>query len=72
MINGRRARTVGRVSMDTMAVDLSEHPEVQVGSWVKLFGDDLPVDEIALAAGTIPYEILTSVNPRSVPLKITD
>ena len=72
MINGRRARTVGRVSMDTMAVDLSEHPEVQVGTRVTLFGDGLPADEIALATGTIPYEILTSVNPRSVPMEIID
>lgn len=72
LINGRRARTVGRVSMDTMAVDLSDHSEVEVGTQVKLFGDGLPADEIAMAAGTIPYEILTSVNPRSVSLEIID
>ena len=71
LIEGRRADVIGVVSMDTMAVDLSQHPHVGVGSSVKLFGEGLPVEEVAAAAGTIPYETLASINSRSVKLEYT-
>ena len=71
LIEGRRADVIGVVSMDTMAVDLSQHPHVGVGSSVKLFGEGLPVEEVATAAGTIPYETLASINSRSVKLEYT-
>ncbi len=66
LIGNREAKLIGRVSMDSIAIDLSKHPEVRVGSRVKLFGDGLPVESIAKAAGTIPYEVLTSVGTRVV------
>ena len=69
LIEGRRADVIGVVSMDTMAVDLSQHPHVGVGTSVKLFGEGLPVEEVATAAGTIPNETLTSINSRSVKLE---
>ncbi len=65
LIDDRRVSIVGTISMDTLAVDLSRHPDVAVGTRVKLFGEGLPIDEIARAAGTIPYELLTSIAGRS-------
>ncbi|MFA7299794.1 MAG: alanine racemase [Sideroxydans sp.] len=64
LVNGHRTRTLGRVSMDMLAVDLSELPDVQVGSRVVLWGEGLPVDEVARAAGTISYELLCALAPR--------
>ena len=63
-IGAATARVVGRVSMDSIAVDLSEAPEARVGSAVVLWGEGLPVDVIAAHAGTIGYEILTRIPPR--------
>ena len=57
-------RLLGRVSMDTLAVDLSCVPQAQAGSPVQLWGAKLPVNEIAKHAGTIAYELLTSVSGR--------
>ncbi len=68
-VAGRITRLLGRVSMDMLCVDLTAIAEAQVGAPVELFGPDLPVDEIALAAGTIPYEILTGI-ARRVPVTL--
>lgn len=64
LVNGKRTRTLGRVSMDMLAVDLSDIPDAQVGSRVVLWGEGLPVDEVAHAAGTISYELLCALAPR--------
>ncbi|MDR2195421.1 MAG: alanine racemase [Gallionellaceae bacterium] len=64
LVNGRRTRTLGRVSMDMLAVDLSGMPEAGIGSPVVLWGDGLPVEEVAAAAGTISYELLCALAPR--------
>ncbi len=69
LIHERPAPIVGRVSMDTLAVDLSNHQGVQVGTEVKLFGDGLPVEEQAASAGTIGYELLTSIAGRQMTLQ---
>ena len=66
LIDGRRADVIGRVSMDMLAVNLNRHQNAGVGSEVKLFGEGLPAEELADAVGTIPYEILTSVNSRLI------
>ncbi len=58
LIAGKRATIAGRVSMDMIAVDVSELPPVHVGESVTLWGAGLPVEEIARHAGTIPYELL--------------
>jgi alanine racemase len=68
LVDGRRAPLVGRVSMDMIAVDVSALPPVQVGTTVVLWGPQLPVEEVARHAGTIPYELLCSVSQR-VPLE---
>ncbi|MDP2759718.1 MAG: alanine racemase [Sideroxyarcus sp.] len=64
LVDGQRTRTLGRVSMDMLAVDLNELPDMQVGSRVVLWGEGLPVDEVARAAGTISYELLCALAPR--------
>ncbi len=71
LVNGARTRTVGRVSMDMLTVDLSMVPSATVGSPVVLWGDGIPVDEVALAAGTVGYELLCAVAPR-VPIADAD
>jgi len=64
LVNGHRTRVVGRVSMDKITVDVSDIPLAMVGDPVELWGAQLPVDEVANAAGTIGYELLTGVAPR--------
>ncbi len=61
MVAGQRAAIAGRVSMDMLAVDLSAAPQAVVGSRVELWGGQLPVEEVAAAAGTIAYCLLTAV-----------
>ena len=64
LVQGIRTRLVGRVSMDLITVDLTQMPEARIGSEVTLWGDGLPVDEVATRAGTIGYELLCAVAPR--------
>jgi len=68
-VNGRRTRIVGRVSMDMITVDLSGLPDVGEGAAVELWGESIPVDEVAAAAGTIGYELLCGVTQR-VPFEV--
>ncbi len=64
LAEGQRTRTLGRVSMDMLSVDLSALPGAEVGSRVTLWGSGLPVEEVAHAAGTISYELLCALAPR--------
>lgn len=64
LVNGRRTRIVGRVSMDMLTVDLSGMPDAGVGSPVTLWGEGLSADEVAAAAGTLSYELLCALAPR--------
>jgi alanine racemase len=64
LVNGRKTGIVGRVSMDMLSVDLTGIPEARVGSKVTLWGDDLPIDDVANAAGTIGYELMCALAPR--------
>lgn len=61
---GARRPLLGRVSMDLLAVDVSDCPTVAVGDRVELFGPNLPLDDAAAAAGTIAYELLVRIGPR--------
>jgi len=63
---GRTLPLVGKVSMDTITVDVTEVPEDRLGegTLLDLIGEGLSVDEVAGAAGTIGYEILTSLGSR--------
>ena len=64
LVNGRRTRILGHVSMDMLHVDLSGIESAGVGSPVTLWGEGMPVDEVAQSAGTISYELLCSLAPR--------
>jgi alanine racemase len=64
LVNGREAPLVGRVSMDMITLDLRQHPEARIGDRVVLWGEGLPVERIADAAGTISYTLLCGVKAR--------
>ncbi|MCM0043766.1 MAG: alanine racemase [Burkholderiaceae bacterium] len=64
LVDGVRTRLLGRVSMDMLAVDLTPAPGAAVGTPVVLWGDGLPIDEVAEAAGTISYELMCAIAPR--------
>ena len=67
LVCGKKVRIAGRPSMDMLTVDLTDVPEARVGSPVVLWGEGLPVDDVASAASTVGYELLCAVAPR-VPL----
>ena len=71
LVCGRRTPLAGRVSMDMMTVDLSSVPQAGVGSDVVLWGQGLPVDDVAAAASTVGYELLCAVAPR-VPFVVRE
>jgi alanine racemase len=71
LVGGARTKTAGRVSMDMITVDLGPVPDAKVGASVVLWGEGLPVDEVAMAARTVGYELLCAVAPR-VPMSDAD
>ena len=64
LVAGQRTKTVGRVSMDMLCVDLSEVPEAYIGTPVTLWGEGLSADEVATAAGTVSYQLLAGLAAR--------
>jgi alanine racemase len=64
LVDGVSVQVAGRISMDTVTVDLRAHGNAKVGSQVVLWGEALPVEYVARAAGTIGYELLTRVGSR--------
>jgi len=64
LVAGQRCRTLGRVSMDKICVDLGAIPGAGIGSPAVLWGQDLPADEVAAAAGTISYELFCALATR--------
>jgi alanine racemase len=76
LVDGQKSRTLGRVSMDMLSVDLSELPDAGQGSTVTLWGRAAngavqPVDEVAACAGTLAYELLCALAPR-VPVVVEE
>ena len=70
---GRLTQTVGRVSMDMLACDLTDIPDAGIGAPVTLWGNgqagQVPADAVARAAGTIAYELFCALAPR-VPVDL--
>ncbi|MBB3227202.1 alanine racemase [Luteibacter sp. Sphag1AF] len=64
LVNGRRIPLVGRVSMDLITLDLRDVPEARVGDPVVLWGEGLPVEEVAASAGTISYDLTCGMTRR--------
>jgi alanine racemase len=71
LVNGHLTRTLGRVSMDMLSVDLSECTDAAVGSSVELWGEGLSVDTVAAATQTSSYELLCALAAR-VPVQESD
>jgi alanine racemase len=76
LVEGVRTRTLGRVSMDMIAVDLTPVPQAGIGGEVTLWGEGpagtrLAIDDVAHAAGTIGYELMCALAPR-VPTRVVD
>lgn len=68
LVDGVRVPMAGRVSMDMLSVDLTDVPNAGVGTPVTLWGANLPVEEVAAAAGTVSYELLCAL-ARRVPVE---
>ena len=64
MVNGIKCPTVGSICMDACMIDVTDVADVKVGDRVEIFGENIPVDDLAEVLGTIPYEVLTSVSQR--------
>ena len=64
LVNGQRVSLIGRVSMDMITVDLNSQPDAKMGDRVILWGDGLPVEEIALCSDTIPYTLVCGITQR--------
>ncbi|WP_312794149.1 alanine racemase [Tianweitania sp.] len=65
-LHGRHVPVVGRVTMDLTIFDVTDvgGDRVQVGDQIELIGENIPIERVAKADGTIPYEILTSLGSR--------
>jgi len=63
-LHGGRVPIAGRVCMDQIMIDVTDVPGVAIGDEVELWGRNLPVEEVAATAGTIPYELVTRVGAR--------
>jgi alanine racemase len=64
MVDGVITKTVGRVSMDMITVDLTPVPRAKIGSPVELWGARVPIDDVATAAGTVGYELMCALVAR--------
>lgn len=69
LVDSVRTQTIGRVSMDMLAVDLTDIPEANIGSEVVLWGKSssgiiLPIDDVAASSGTVGYELMCAVTAR--------
>ncbi len=68
LVDGRRTFLAGRVSMDMIAVELPDGIDAHVGTPVTLWGEGLPIDDVAASAQTIGYELMCALAPR-VPVR---
>ncbi len=64
LVNGQLTRTLGRVSMDMLAVDLTNIEDADTGAYVELWGDNLPASEVATYCDSIPYTLFTGITQR--------
>ncbi|MBL1140545.1 MAG: alanine racemase [Proteobacteria bacterium] len=64
LVNDVRCSLIGRASMDMLTVDLRNQPDAKIGDKVVLWGESLPIEEIAQYADTIPYELMCGVHKR--------
>lgn len=72
LVNGRMVPISGRVSMDMLTVDLGPDAIDKVGDRAVLWGEELPVEEVARYVGTIAYELVTKLTSRVIPVYTQD
>jgi alanine racemase len=63
-INGHLVNTVGNVCMDMTMVDITDYPSINLNDEVVVFGKENSIQKLAIAAQTIPYEIMTGISQR--------
>lgn len=71
-VKGQYAPIVGKICMDTTIIDITDIENVRLDDEVIIFNEDLPVERMAMAANTIPYEILCGISPRITKRYIRD
>lgn len=64
LVDGVRTGTLGRVSMDMLAVDLTPCPQAGIGTSVELWGNEIKIDDVAGASNTVGYELMCALAPR--------
>ena len=64
LVDGVRTRVIGTISMDMLTVDLTPCPQAGIGSSVELWGQEIKIDDVARAAGTVGYELMCALAPR--------
>ena len=64
LLNKKICYLAGRVSMDSLCLDLSDHPTARLGDEVIFWGDDLPIATVAAAVGRSPYDLLAGLTGR--------
>lgn len=70
-VEGKKTSTVGRVSMDMLYIDVTDIPHASISSDVELWGENIPVDDVAEKAGTVGYELLCAMSAsKRVPIEI--
>jgi alanine racemase len=69
-IEGRKTFTVGRVSMDMLYIDITNISGASISSDVELWGEHIPVDDVAEKSGTVGYELLCAISAsKRVPIE---
>jgi alanine racemase len=63
-LHGKTAAVIGNVCMDMTMIDITDIPEAQVGDEIEIFGQNLPVQQLAERLQTIPYEVFTNISER--------
>lgn len=63
-VDGVMTSTIGAISMDMITVDLTPCPHAGIGSPVELWGNEVKIDDVASAAGTVGYELMCALAPR--------
>ena len=63
VVRGRRAKVIGRISMDIIVIDVTHIQGLKTGDIVTLLGETIPAECLAAHAHTSPYEIITRLNP---------
>lgn len=70
-VAGKKTSTVGRVSMDMLYIDITNISEASISSEVELWGEHIPVDDVAEKSGTVGYELLCAISAsKRVPIEV--